>query len=540
MQKQPTSGNGMPAEKAGVAGAKDAAVRPVAEKKGVPKPEPQPGLNSAPRPAPKPGPKPGPTPSALAGAKPTPNSETDPASKPAVKPGLNPGSKTGSSPAAKPAPTPAPMGGPKIEPQRTKPVDIAKPAAKAGPAQELKPAHGPKPGAESAGGSTTGAGVERIASQETAFVAKPSPALMKQNRGKPGVVKPGVVKPGNAKPNKAKPAAGGKPLGIPAAARERFVASNPPSGKQSPKSVPFEEPAVEVQQSARVGDAVPVAEATPGSPGDVPAAVDAAVVSAAPGVADAKEATAGGPGVNLASRTEPPASKSAEPGHEAGHQPGHAESVAVPAAGSAGPMQGSGDSVSAATAEPLVEPGAARDQLAAAGGAAAASPAAVPVAAPAAGRAAVPRENESGVRVRTVASAALVGISFVLEVALLGACALWAMGALPLPPIAAVLVTVVPLMVFWGLFMSPRARYRVTPGLHTLLSHALFAGGAVLLLVAGQPGLAIGMGVLTVASAALTMLVRGKDSSADAGADDRSRGAKRPRKSKGSGRRAAR
>ena len=129
----------------------------------------------------------------------------------------------------------------------------------------------------------------------------------------------------------------------------------------------------------------------------------------------------------------------------------------------------------------------------------------------------------------TVALALFMGVSFVLEVALLGAVGLWAMGALPLEPVVSVLVTVVPLVIFWGVFMSPKAPFRLTAVPHALLAHLLFAGGTALLVAAGQPVLAIAMGALTVLSIVLTLLVRGGDA-----------GEPRRRRSKGSGRRAAR
>ena len=77
--------------------------------------------------------------------------------------------------------------------------------------------------------------------------------------------------------------------------------------------------------------------------------------------------------------------------------------------------------------------------------------------------------------------------------------------------------------------MSPKAPFRLAAVPHALLAHALFAGGTGLLVVAGQPVLAIAMGALTVLSIVLTLLVRGGDA-----------GEPRRRKSKGSGRRAAR
>ena len=178
----------------------------------------------------------------------------------------------------------------------------------------------------------------------------------------------------------------------------------------------------------------------------------------------------------------------------------------------------------------------------AAGQAGAETPAETPVVAEAPEVAEAPAaasaEGRPNGSVHSVALTALMAVSFVLEVALLGAGALWALGALPLAPVVAVLATVIPLMVFWGLFMSPKARYRVSPVPHALLSHSLFAAGAVLLVVAGQPALAIAMGALTVVSVVLTLLVRGQDSAGNAGKPGQA--AKRRRKSKGSGRRAAR
>ncbi|MGL3805902.1 DUF2568 domain-containing protein [Paeniglutamicibacter sp. R2-26] len=129
----------------------------------------------------------------------------------------------------------------------------------------------------------------------------------------------------------------------------------------------------------------------------------------------------------------------------------------------------------------------------------------------------------------TVALALFMGVSFVLEVALLGAVGLWAMGALPLEPIVSVLVTVAPLVIFWGVFMSPKAPFRLAVVPHAVLAHALFAGGTALLVAAGQPVLAIAMGALTALSIQLTLLVRGGDA-----------GEPRRRRTKGSGRRAAR
>ena len=135
----------------------------------------------------------------------------------------------------------------------------------------------------------------------------------------------------------------------------------------------------------------------------------------------------------------------------------------------------------------------------------------------------------------------LLGVSFVLEVALLGAVAFGAMWALPqLNPIVAILVTVVPLMILWGLFMSPKASFRIASLMHAILSHALFVGGAVLLFLAGQPVLAIGMGVLTLLSLVLTLMVGGHGAVTEALAARKPHAGGPSGTGKGSGRRAAR
>ena len=106
---------------------------------------------------------------------------------------------------------------------------------------------------------------------------------------------------------------------------------------------------------------------------------------------------------------------------------------------------------------------------------------------------------------------ALMAVSFVLEVALLGALGIWGLVMLPLGPAMSLIVTVVPLLVFWGVFMSPKASLRLPQPYHAVLAHLLFAAGAGLLAVAGQPVLAVCMGVLTAISLALTVAVRGQN-----------------------------
>ncbi len=121
---------------------------------------------------------------------------------------------------------------------------------------------------------------------------------------------------------------------------------------------------------------------------------------------------------------------------------------------------------------------------------------------------------------------ALMIVSFILEVALLGAVAIWGMAELPFSPAVAVIITVVPLVILWAVFMSPKASLRLPQPFHAVTAHVLFAVGAGLLALSGQPVLAICMGVLIAISLALTVAVRGQNVAG--------------RPPKGTGRRAAR
>lgn len=121
---------------------------------------------------------------------------------------------------------------------------------------------------------------------------------------------------------------------------------------------------------------------------------------------------------------------------------------------------------------------------------------------------------------------ALMIVSFILEVALLGAVAIWGMAELPLTPAVAVIITVVPVVILWAVFMSPKASLRLPQPFHAVTAHVLFAVGAGLLALSGQPVLAISMGVLIAISLALTVAVRGQNVAG--------------RPPKGTGRRAAR
>lgn len=106
---------------------------------------------------------------------------------------------------------------------------------------------------------------------------------------------------------------------------------------------------------------------------------------------------------------------------------------------------------------------------------------------------------------------ALMIVSFILEVALLGALGIWAMTMLPFSPVVAVIIAVLPVFVFWALFMSPKANLRLPQPYHAVVAHLLFGAGSGLLAVAGQPVLALCMGILTAISLALTVAVRGQN-----------------------------
>ena len=77
--------------------------------------------------------------------------------------------------------------------------------------------------------------------------------------------------------------------------------------------------------------------------------------------------------------------------------------------------------------------------------------------------------------------------------------------------VVAVIIAVLPVFVFWALFMSPKANLRLPQPYHAVVAHLLFGAGSGLLAVAGQPVLALCMGILTAISLALTVAVRGQN-----------------------------
>ena len=97
--------------------------------------------------------------------------------------------------------------------------------------------------------------------------------------------------------------------------------------------------------------------------------------------------------------------------------------------------------------------------------------------------------------------------AFVLEVALFFAFATWAMLSFPQAAVAAVVVTVAVLAVLWGMFMSPKARFRVRwPG-HPMVVGVVAGIGALALAVVGLAGWAIGLAALGAAKTVLAYAV---------------------------------
>ncbi|MFF5793710.1 DUF2568 domain-containing protein [Paeniglutamicibacter sp. NPDC012692] len=448
---------------------------------------------------------------------------------------------------------------------------------KTGSGEAPKPAVGPKPGAgiAAAPGAGKGAGSQSdlAAGGLATSVVRPTPAMMKPHRVLP-TVKAGIGRESTVGPAAPRPVAG-KPQGTTSEAKPGKPA---PAKTPAPRAAAPETVVVPVQPAptkvALPGHSVPGAndvhgdDAVPGDKGvqgakpapavrdnsDAPRQAELVADRAAASVPEQSSVTGDGKQLGMSVGRVPAAAELTDvPLVTEADEPAAAEPVGrsapdafMPTAedvatgrdtvSTGEPAPSDEPAVAAAPVEAVeaAEPAGAKAPAAASAAAPAATPAATEVPEVADVRVAAPAEARAKADVHAVAVAALMGVSFVLEVALLGAGALWALGALSLAPVVAVLVTVIPLMVFWGLFMSPKARFRVSPVPHALLSHALFAAGTVLLVVAGHPALAIAMGALTAVSIVLTLLARGQDSVGNAAA------AKRRRKSKGSGRRAAR
>lgn len=539
MQKQPASDNGHSAEKSGVARVNDSAVAA-----GAPKPGPRQRGTSGATPAPKPAPKP------VSGSVHAPESATE------VKTALIPAAKN--APAAKPVPAVEPAAGVST---------VSKPGPKSGP----KP--GPRPVVKAPIAEekqVPAAGIAKSVAQLSVTTEKPHPVKsgpLKVNEAKPGPLKPLPVKPSPAESIPAKPSplrSSPADVQIAAAAASTDPAATPAGGDLpvvlpaagNPAAVPVRSP--DPETAAAVAKSVPPAsKIQPVVAGNDSAAVEGKPVE--------RKVVAGGPrktepvdaeAVAAYTHTEEPAGRGQESNDQVlKDEPANAEPANVEPANEAlkpkdradeapATVQGAPSGIGTEDLAGERELTAADGSTKAPGVAALAPEALTPE--PMTSSPGLPDPEPevalpaSDVKVPTAALSALMLVSFVLEVAMLGAVAVGAMGALPLTPVVAVLVTVVPLMVFWGLFMSPKATFRLAPAVHTVLAHVLFAAGAVLLVLAGQPVLAVAMGVLTAVSLALTLLTRGRRGTPDAGSVPQQRAATRKRNSKGSGRRAAR
>ncbi len=96
-------------------------------------------------------------------------------------------------------------------------------------------------------------------------------------------------------------------------------------------------------------------------------------------------------------------------------------------------------------------------------------------------------------------------VSFLLELAMLGAFAYWGAQSGESTLIKVVLAVGLPLVaiVIWGVYNAPRSARRLPPVPRILLSLLLFIGAAVALAVAGQPALALVFVVVAVVNQVL-------------------------------------
>jgi len=86
--------------------------------------------------------------------------------------------------------------------------------------------------------------------------------------------------------------------------------------------------------------------------------------------------------------------------------------------------------------------------------------------------------NEKSSRVSPGVSAAYAAVSFILEVGLLVAAGFAALVFLPWPPLVAVLVVLVPLLVIWSLLLSPKAKIRLRLRTRMTLIHLIYLVGS--------------------------------------------------------------
>ena len=108
----------------------------------------------------------------------------------------------------------------------------------------------------------------------------------------------------------------------------------------------------------------------------------------------------------------------------------------------------------------------------------------------------------------TALRSANLALSFLLELCLLAAFAYWGFSTQTGTALEILLGVGTPLLVaiVWGLLLAPRAPVRLSRPLHLLLATLLFAMGALALLAAGLPILALAFAVLYVINATLAFI----------------------------------
>lgn len=89
--------------------------------------------------------------------------------------------------------------------------------------------------------------------------------------------------------------------------------------------------------------------------------------------------------------------------------------------------------------------------------------------------------KNSSQRVSPVLSASYAVVAFLAEVGLLFAAALAAIAFIPWPTIPSILVVVIPLLVIWSLFFSPKAKFKTRLRTRMLLIHIIYLIGAYVL-----------------------------------------------------------
>lgn len=101
-------------------------------------------------------------------------------------------------------------------------------------------------------------------------------------------------------------------------------------------------------------------------------------------------------------------------------------------------------------------------------------------------------------------------LSFVLEVALVGAVILWGMQVAQLSLPWAVLLAGLPAVILTAILLSAHSSWRLLWPVRPIVSHALFAAAGVVLIVLNY--LTLGWGILTFTAVSMVLTVRLRDS----------------------------